>query len=184
MTGDGPRPDDGTTTAARDAAARADAVGGEPAARADAVGREPAAGADALARATRALQGEPEPGWPDLADRVTRRLRTVSRPGRPLTMATSDAGTLRVDQRVVVDLVRRAVTAVPACRPLDVAVAVEDQAVSSLRVQVAARYGAPVPAVAAAAREATAASLVELLGRRCPVDVDVVDVDLDLDLEA
>ncbi len=134
-------------------------------------------GEGALARATRAMQAEPEPGWPDLAERVSRRLRTVSRPGRPLTLQVGDAGTLRVDQRVVVDTVRRAVAQVPGCRPVGVDVRAQEQQVTSLRLQVWAGYGRDVRAVAAAARAAAVDSLQDVLARRVPVDVDVVDVE-------
>lgn len=133
---------------------------------------------DALARATRALQGEDEPGWPHLAERVSRRLRTVSRPGRSLTVQVGEAGTLRVDQRVVVDTVRRAVSQVPGCRPVDVTVLADEQVVTALRVHVWVTYGTDVVSVAAVARAAAAGSLEEVLGRLCPVDVDVVGVDV------
>lgn len=137
-------------------------------------------GEGVLARATRAMQDEPEPGWPDLAERVSRRLRTVSRPGRPLTVQVDDAGTLRVDQRVLVDVVRRAVAGVPGCRPVGVEVRALEQQVTSLRLQVWAGYGLDVRAVADDARTAAVGSLRDVLVGRVPVDVDVVDVDVDL----
>ncbi|MGJ7440740.1 hypothetical protein [Aquipuribacter sp. MA13-13] len=138
-------------------------------------------GTSALARATRALQDEPEPGWPDLAERVSRRLRSVSRPGRPLVVQVGDAGTLRVDQRVLVDTVRRAVARVPGCRPVGVDVRSQEQEVTSLRVQVWARYGSDVRAVATDARAVAVGSLQDVLARPVPVDVDVVDVDVDVE---
>ena len=134
-------------------------------------------GPDALARATRALQEQDEPGWSEVSDRVRRRLRTVSRPGRPLMVHDSGAGTIRVDERVVVDTVRRAVAQVPGCRPVAVAAHADVQVLASLRLAVWASYGTDVRAVAAAARGAAAGAVVEVLGRGCPVDVAVVDID-------
>gem|GEM_PF-4895174 len=132
---------------------------------------------DALARATRALQDEPEPGWPHVMQRVSRSLRQVSRPGRPLLVGDSADGMLSVDERVVVDVVRRRVDRVPGCRPVGVDVGATDQVVTSLRLEVWVRYGEDVVAVAAAARSAAAGSLAEVLGHECPVDVVVVDVE-------
>lgn len=136
----------------------------------------PASGA--LARATRALRDEPDPGWPELAEQVSRRLRTVSRPGRPLTLQASATGTLRVDQRVVVDTVRRAAAQVPGCRPVGVDVETDAQQVARVRLEVWASYGSDVVAVAEAARVAVSDSLLEVLARVCPVDVAVVDVEV------
>ncbi len=137
----------------------------------------PGRSTDALARATRALREEPEPGWRDVMQRVSRTVREVSRPGRPLLVDESSAGELSVDQRVVVDVVRRALERVPGCRPVGVAVASSGRAVTSLQVEVWARYGDDVVAVAAAARSAVTGSLADVLGRACPVDVVVVDVE-------
>jgi uncharacterized alkaline shock family protein YloU len=136
-------------------------------------------GGSTLTMATRALQDQPEPGWPEIADRLGRRLRSVSRPGRPLTVHRDGAASLRVDRRVVVDAVRRAIDPVPACRPVAVTVATEQDRVSSVQVEVWARYGSDVHQVAAAARAAVAAVLIGVLGAPCPVHVAVVDVEAD-----
>lgn len=135
-------------------------------------------GSEALARATLALQEESEPGWSDVADRVTDRLRGVSRPGRPLLVREDDAGVVRVDQRVVVDATRRALAEVPACRPVGVTVHTEAGVATSVRVQVWAGYGVDVRQVAAAVRAATVSVLTDVLGVTLPVDVDVVDVEV------
>ncbi len=158
-------------------------------------------GPSALQRATVALQGEPAPGWSDVADRVTRRVRALSRPGRPLTVRDDDAGVVRVDQRVLVDAVRRALARVRDCRPVGVAVgtgaavtgavAVAGAAgagvatagaagagvATSVRVEVWVRYGADVREVAAQARVAVTSATADVLGTALPVDVAVVDVE-------
>lgn len=140
---------------------------------------EPSSGppSEVLARATGALQDAPEPAWPAVMQRVSRTLRQVSRPGRPLLVADSAAGRLLADQRVVVDVVRRALDRVPGCRPVGVAVSATGTAVTSLQVDVWVGYGEDVLVVAAAVRSAATGSLVDVLGRAYPVDVVVVDVD-------
>ena len=136
----------------------------------------PAPGPDALARATRALREAPEPGWGDVADRVRTRLRTVSRPGRPLTVREDRAGVVQVDTRVVVDAVRRAVASLPGTRPVAVAVVAAGTRAVSVRIEVAVRFGCDVHAAADAVRDRTREVLQTLLGAPRPVDVTVVDV--------
>jgi hypothetical protein len=150
----------------------------DPADPADAVAPVGQAGADALARATRALQDEPEPGWGEVADRLRDRLRSVSRPGRPLVLRDDDAGVLRVDERVVVDAVRRALVALPGCRPVGVDVVADDGLVARVGIQVWVDYGLDVRRVAESARAVAADVVLAVLGHACPVDVDVVDVEL------
>ena len=134
------------------------------------------AGADALSRATRALRDAPETGWGDIADRLRTRLRTLSRPGRPLTVREDEAGVVQVDTRVVVDAVRRAVGALPGTRPLAVVVVVEGTRARSVRVDVAIRFGADAHASADAVRERVREVLRAVLGVAHPVDVTVADV--------
>jgi len=133
-------------------------------------------GADALTRATRALREAPEPGWGDVADRLRTRLRTLSRPGRPLTVREDEAGVVQVDTRVVVDAVRRAVGALPGTRPVAVVVAAEGTRAVSARVDVAIRFGTDAHASADAVRERTREVLRTVLGVAHPVDVTVADV--------
>lgn len=103
-------------------------------------------------------------------------------------MRDDDSGVVRVDQRVVVDAVRRALSRVRDCRPVGVAVgtggAVAGAAgaagagvASSVRVEVWVRYGADVREVAAQARVAVADVTADVLGMTLPVDVAVVDVE-------
>ncbi|MFC5382675.1 hypothetical protein [Aquipuribacter nitratireducens] len=144
-------------------------------------GERDGGGGEALRRATAELrQGqEPEPsGWPALADRVTTRLRGVSRPGRPLLLATVPAGTLHVDERVVVDVLRRALSAVPGCRPVGLRVRADGEVVTGVAVEVWVRLGADVRVVAAAARDTTRRAVLDALGRDVPVDVHVADVEV------
>ena len=136
----------------------------------------PVPGPDALARATRALREAPEPGWGDVADRVRTRLRTVSRPGRPLTVREDRAGVVQVDTRVVVDAVRRAVTSLPGTRPVAVDVVAAGTRAVSVRIEVAVRFGSDVHAAADAVRDRTREVVKTLLGAPRPVDVMVVDV--------
>ena len=136
----------------------------------------PGAGSDALARATRALREAPEPGWGDVAHRLRTRLRTVSRPGRPLTVREDRAGVVQVDTRVVVDAVRRAVAPLPSTRPVAVVVVAAGTRAMSVRVDVAVRFGSDAHAAADAVRDRTRGVLQTLLGGPRPVDVMVVDV--------
>ena len=136
----------------------------------------PGAGSDALDRATRALREAPEPGWGDVADRLRTRLRTVSRPGRPLTVREDRAGVVQVDTRVVVDAVRRAVASLPGTRPVAVVVVAAGTRATSVRVDVAVRFGADAHAAADAVRDRTREVLQTLLDAPRPVDVTVVDV--------
>ncbi|MFC3689817.1 hypothetical protein [Aquipuribacter hungaricus] len=133
-------------------------------------------GGETLARATQELRDLPEPGWVEVADRLRSRLRSVSRPGRPLTVGEDEAGRLQVDTRVVVDAVRRAVAALPGTRPTGVAVVADGTSARSVEVDVELVYGGDVRAAAETVRAATVDVLQDLLGVTLPVDVEVVDV--------
>lgn len=141
-------------------------------------------GAATMARALRALQEqhatEPdERGWAEVAGRLGSRLSQVSRPGRPLLVREDGAGAVRVDQRVLVDAVRRAVRTVPGARPVGVQVEAVDAVVQGVGVEVWVRYGVDARSTATAVREVTAAVLVDVLDVECPVDVAVVDLEVD-----
>lgn len=130
----------------------------------------------ALSRATSAMREQPDDAWPGLADDLLRRLRSVTRPGRTVLVDTAGHGDLRINDRVLVDALRRAITRVDGCRVVDIRTVVQRELLDEVLLAIAVEYGRDVRVVADRARGVTAATLHDLGTAACPVQVAVVDV--------
>ncbi|GAA2494227.1 hypothetical protein [Terrabacter carboxydivorans] len=156
-----------------------------------------------LRRGADEMRSEAAPGWFDVAQRVTGAVRSAARrsveidAAWPTTAGADRAGAADPDARsdellvsdlVVVDALRRSLTAVPRCQPSSVELLVDDGPSGSLRcrgarISLVAAYDVDLHAVADHARRLTLDTLTDVLGpprdglaRDVVVDVEIVDV--------
>lgn len=136
-----------------------------------------------LARATRLARADTAdgPDWQETAGGVMRRVRSTVRPGRPVRLPpTDDRGSVtRVNERVVVTALRRAVAALDGVAPVDVRLDLTAEVCTTVHVELAARYGEDLHVAGERCRRAVRTVLGELLldaADGIDVPVGVVDV--------
>ena len=121
-----------------------------------------------LHRAGAMLRELAEPGWDRIADSVVDAVRNTPRGGWPIRAThpsdKADEGTIRVTDLVLRGLLARAVRLDELCVPSLIDVAVEGTELKRVRIELTARYGGELRAVAERARAAAAAVIEDLLG--------------------
>ncbi|KMO72458.1 hypothetical protein BST22_00065 [Mycolicibacterium chubuense] len=136
---------------------------------------------DVLARASRDLRAMPEPGWVAIEARVIDAVRATPRGGWPLDVVDprpgDAAGRIAVSDLVLRAGLARALRSLPDLTLVDVAVALDEQTLRAVRIEVSGRYGADLAATAAQARTLAAAVINEVIGVE-GVDIDIVVTDV------
>lgn len=145
-----------------------------------------------LDRAASSLRSEQDPGWEEAAQRVRATVRRTTRRARrvlatntdlPADGGFRDGDRLAVSERVVIDVLRRTVSAEPAVAPVSLTLEVDtddrgDARCVGVRCEVVVDYGARVPTLTARLRGRVSAALDDLLGpAERTVDLHVVDVE-------
>lgn len=137
-----------------------------------------------LARAARTLREEPQPGWIEISGSVLARVRSVTRLTSPLRMDLTDldpsAGDAHVSDYVVTSELRRALTGVTGCTPVQITLGLDGEVCREVQVSIAGDFGMDLRALADEAHAGVSAELVTLVGGAAPppeaVTVAVVDV--------
>jgi hypothetical protein len=136
---------------------------------------------DVLARASRDLRAMPEPGWVAIEARVIDAVRATPRGGWPLDVVDprpgDAAGRIAVSDLVLRAGLARALRSLPDLTLVDVAVALDEQTLRAVRIEVSGRYGADLAATATQARTLAAAVINEVIGVE-GVDIDIVVTDV------
>lgn len=144
-----------------------------------------------LARAVGSLRDEPEPAWDTTSTRVRHALRRSTRRSRPLRATTADQpgggafggdDRLLVSERVVIDLLRVAVTGTSGGAPTAIDLHVErseqDDRCTGVGVELVAGFGTDLRAVTHELRSLVLQILDDTLGPAARVvDLRVVDVE-------
>jgi hypothetical protein len=136
-----------------------------------------------LNRAGGMLRGLAEPGWDRIADTVIDAVRATPRAGWPLratTLSDEAEGTLAVSDLVLRGILARAVRLDELCVPSLIDVAVEGTELKRIRIELTARYGSELRAVAEQVRTTAAAIAEDLLGDIAAISdkIDVVVTDI------
>jgi len=121
-----------------------------------------------LNRAGEMLNGLAEPGWDRIAETVIDAVRATPRGGWPLQVATppdsTAEGATAVSDLVLRGVLARAVRLDELCVPSLIDVAVEGTEIKRIRIELTARYGSELRAVAEQVRTTAAAIVEDLLG--------------------
>lgn len=123
-----------------------------------------------LAGAARALAAQPEQGWAGVSTGVVAAVRSASRRSWPVDADVSDLvvpappGRVQVGDRVLRVQLGRAVGAARGCGVADVALRLDGQRLVGVDLDVVARYGQELHALAAGVRATVLVELGTLLG--------------------
>lgn len=125
-----------------------------------------------LARAARTLREEPQPGWIKISSSVLAKARSANRLSFPVRMDLTDldptAEPAHISDQAVISELRRALTAIPGCTPLQITLGLEDDVCGSVHVAIAGDYGIGLRALAEEAHARVQTELRTLLGAATP----------------
>ena len=130
------------------------------------------------------LRGLAEPGWDRIADAVIHAVRTAPRRVGSSLRATDptgapETGSLSVSDSVLKAVLAGAVRLDELCIPSLIDIAVEGPEVKCIRIELTARYGTELHAVAEQVRTTAAAVMADLLGEVAAakrIDVVVTEI--------
>lgn len=143
-------------------------------------------GAHPLDQAAELARREPVDAgrWEQTASGVMARVRSSLRPGRPLRVPLPDdrGGATHVSERVVVAVLRQALSGDDDVAPSDLRLDVDGDRLVALHVDLVGRYGSDLPVLAERGRARVREALAGLLlGAADAVDVQMSVVDVTLE---